>query len=79
MLIVGCGGLGCPSGIYLAGAGVGTIGLVDHDIVDESNLHRQICHKESKIGKSKVESLSEALKMLIIPHKIGICHSFSSG
>lgn len=55
-LIVGVGGLGCPIALYLTGAGVGHIGLVDNDIVSLSNLHRQVLYDESDIGQSKVES-----------------------
>jgi len=64
VLIVGAGGLGCPSSLYLAAAGVGHIGLVDYDIVDTSNLHRQVLHKEGSTGMSKVESAIKELKML---------------
>lgn len=56
VLIVGTGGLGSPLALYLAAAGVGRIGLVDFDIVDESNLQRQIIHFTSDIGRSKLES-----------------------
>ncbi len=56
VLIVGTGGLGSPVSIYLAAAGVGCIGLVDHDEVEYSNLHRQILHGSSKLGERKVES-----------------------
>ena len=57
--IVGAGGLGCPAAAYLAGAGVGTIGLVDGDTVEVSNLHRQVLHSTEKVGMPKVESVSE--------------------
>jgi molybdopterin/thiamine biosynthesis adenylyltransferase/rhodanese-related sulfurtransferase len=54
VLVIGTGGLGAPSSLYLAAAGVGTLGLVDFDTVDETNLHRQILFNEDDIGKSKV-------------------------
>jgi adenylyltransferase/sulfurtransferase len=56
VLIVGAGGLGSPSAVYLALAGVGTIGIVDFDVVDISNLQRQILHQHDDIGRPKVES-----------------------
>lgn len=62
VLIVGAGGLGCPVGAYLAGVGVGKIGIVDFDIVSISNLHRQILFTEKDIGKSKAEVASEKLR-----------------
>lgn len=61
ILIVGAGGLGCPAALYLAAAGVGNMGLIDHDIVDESNLHRQILFTENDIGKNKAEAAKRAL------------------
>jgi tRNA A37 threonylcarbamoyladenosine dehydratase len=61
VLIVGLGGLGCPAAAYLAGAGVGTIGLVDGDVVEESNLHRQVLHSTARVGWSKVDSALEFL------------------
>lgn len=64
VLIVGLGGLGCPAAAYLAGAGVGTIGLMDGDTVEASNLHRQIIHNTSTIGKYKVDSALEYLRQL---------------
>ncbi|RWS27016.1 adenylyltransferase and sulfurtransferase MOCS3-like protein [Leptotrombidium deliense] len=64
ILIVGCGGLGCPSSQYLVGAGVGRIGLVDNDVVEESNLHRQVIHKENNVGKPKTDSAVEFLQAL---------------
>ncbi len=67
VLIVGTGGLGSPLALYLAAAGVGTIGLVDADVVDRSNLHRQIIHGESDIGRRKVESAQESIAE-INPH-----------
>ncbi|KAL8780914.1 MAG: hypothetical protein Q9213_006254 [Squamulea squamosa] len=64
VLIVGLGGLGCPAAAYLAGAGVGTIGLLDGDVVDISNLHRQIIHNTSTVGDYKVHSAADYLQNL---------------
>jgi sulfur-carrier protein adenylyltransferase/sulfurtransferase len=61
VLLVGTGGLGSPLAMYLAAAGVGTIGLVDFDVVDESNLHRQVIHGTKDIGKRKVVSAAETI------------------
>src|SRR4051812_10062451 len=56
VLLVGAGGLGSPAALYLAAAGVGTLGIVDFDHVDVTNLQRQILHGTSSIGRSKLES-----------------------
>jgi molybdopterin/thiamine biosynthesis adenylyltransferase len=56
VLVIGTGGLGSPVSLYLAAAGVGRIGLVDYDRVDETNLQRQIVHGSGTVGKLKVES-----------------------
>src|SRR6476660_2223132 len=61
VLVIGAGGLGSPALLYLAAAGVGTIGIVEFDTVDESNLQRQIIHGQSDIGKSKAQSARESL------------------
>lgn len=61
VLLVGAGGLGCPIGLYLAAAGVGTLGIIDDDRVDLTNLQRQILHRTSDVGKPKVESAKEAI------------------
>jgi molybdopterin/thiamine biosynthesis adenylyltransferase len=61
VLLIGAGGLGSPAALYLAAAGVGTIGIVDYDTVDLSNLHRQIIHGHANIGKPKVDSVRERL------------------
>jgi molybdopterin/thiamine biosynthesis adenylyltransferase len=61
VLVVGAGGLGSPLLLYLAAAGVGTLGVVDHDSVDLSNLQRQVVHRTASIGKPKVESAAETL------------------
>lgn len=75
VLLLGAGGLGSPAAYYLAAAGVGTLGLVDHDVVDRSNLQRQILHTEDRVGMPKVESAAVALKALnpkikIIPYEV---------
>ena len=62
VLMIGTGGLGSPLGLYLAAAGVGTIGLVDFDVVDESNLQRQIIHGTKDVGRPKIESANDRLK-----------------
>ncbi len=64
VLIVGAGGLGSPIALYLAAAGVGTLRIVDPDRVDRSNLHRQVLHRDSHIGESKVDSAERALRAL---------------
>ena len=61
VLCVGAGGLGSPALMYLAAAGVGTLGIVEFDVVDESNLQRQIIHGQSDIGKSKAQSAASNL------------------
>jgi sulfur-carrier protein adenylyltransferase/sulfurtransferase len=64
VLLIGAGGLGSPTALYLAAAGVGTLGLVDHDVVDLSNLQRQILHTNDRIGMPKVDSAELTLKAL---------------
>jgi adenylyltransferase/sulfurtransferase len=62
VLCVGAGGLGSPALLYLAAAGVGTLGVIDFDVVDESNLQRQIIHGQSDIGRPKAESARDSIK-----------------
>ena len=74
ILLIGAGGLGSPLGLYLAAAGVGRIGLVDFDVVDFSNLQRQVLFGVSSIGEDKVKAAGKRLKDLnpdvkIIEHK----------
>lgn len=64
VLIIGAGGLGAPAAMYLAAAGVGTIGIVDADEVDLSNLQRQIIHSTADIGKAKVKSAKETMNAM---------------
>ena len=61
VLVVGAGGLGSPLSLYLAAAGVGRIGIVDFDVVDESNLQRQILHGTRDVGRSKLDSARDRL------------------
>jgi molybdopterin/thiamine biosynthesis adenylyltransferase/rhodanese-related sulfurtransferase len=74
VLLLGAGGLGSPAALYLAAAGVGTLGVVDADVVDASNLQRQIILATSRIGTSKVDSAAKAIADLnpdvkVVPHK----------
>ncbi|TDE22938.1 adenylyltransferase/sulfurtransferase MoeZ [Actinomadura sp. 6K520] len=62
VLVVGAGGLGSPALLYLAAAGIGTLGVIDFDVVDESNLQRQIIHRQSSLGRPKVESAAETVR-----------------
>ena len=64
VLLVGAGGLGSPAAMYLAAAGVGTLGIVDFDVVDASNLQRQILHNVDRLGEAKVESARQTLQAL---------------
>ena len=75
VLCVGAGGLGSPLALYLAAAGVGTLGLVDFDVVDSSNLQRQILHGTKDVGRPKLESAAERLRdvnpnVKIVPHQV---------
>ncbi|MFQ5994447.1 MAG: molybdopterin-synthase adenylyltransferase MoeB [Acidiferrobacterales bacterium] len=75
VLLIGAGGLGSPAGFYLAAAGIGTIGIVDDDVVDRSNLQRQILHTEARVGIPKVISAQESLEALnpavsIVGHEV---------
>lgn len=62
VLCIGAGGLGSPVAMYLAAAGVGTLGLVDYDVVDETNLQRQIMHGQSDVGRKKLDSAEDSIK-----------------
>ncbi len=64
VLLLGAGGLGSPTALYLAAAGVGTLGIVDDDVVDLSNLQRQVIHTTDRIGVAKVDSAEETIKAL---------------
>ena len=80
VLCVGAGGLGSPALMYLAAAGVGTIGIVEFDTVDESNLQRQIIHGQSDIGKSKAQSAKEKISEInpfvnVITHEVRLDNS----
>src|ERR671914_599202 len=62
VLVVGAGGLGSPALLYLAAAGVGTLGVIDFDVVDESNLQRQVIHGQSDVGRSKAECAPDSIR-----------------
>jgi molybdopterin/thiamine biosynthesis adenylyltransferase/rhodanese-related sulfurtransferase len=64
VLLIGAGGLGSPAALYLAAAGVGTIGIVDYDVVDRTNLQRQVLHNLDRVGMAKTESAREAIAAL---------------
>lgn len=75
VLVVGAGGLGSPALLYLAAAGVGTIGIVDFDAADLSNLQRQICHTAADVGRPKVTSAAEKLRAInpdinVVEHRV---------
>lgn len=75
VLLIGAGGLGSPAAFYLAAAGVGTLGIVDHDVVDRSNLQRQILHTDARVGMAKVVSARQTLEALnpsvkVIGHEV---------
>ena len=76
VLIIGAGGLGAPAAMYLAAAGVGTIGIVDADVVDLSNLQRQIIHSTPDIGKPKVESAAETMHAINPDVKVNTYQDF---
>lgn len=73
VLLIGTGGLGSPAALYLAAAGVGRLGLVDEDVVDRSNLQRQLLHRESSIGRPKLESAVGTLRG-VNPHCELVAH-----
>ncbi|XP_015512629.1 adenylyltransferase and sulfurtransferase MOCS3 [Neodiprion lecontei] len=84
VLIVGAGGLGCPAALYLVGAGIGHIGIIDYDEVEINNLHRQLLHSEESIRVSKVVSATAALTRLnssvnITPYKMQLDSSNALG
>jgi molybdopterin/thiamine biosynthesis adenylyltransferase/rhodanese-related sulfurtransferase len=64
VLLLGAGGLGSPAAMYLAAAGVGTIGIIDMDVVDESNLQRQVIHNTERVGQRKVDSARQTITLL---------------
>ncbi len=79
VLIIGAGGLGAPAALYLAAAGVGTIGIVDADVVDLSNLQRQVIHTTEDIGKKKVDSAAETMRQINPDVTVNTYHQFVTG
>ena len=78
VLIIGAGGLGAPAAMYLAAAGVGTIGIADADVVDLSNLQRQVIHSTNDIGKEKVLSAKETMQAINPDVEVRTYHEFIS-
>ena len=76
VLVIGAGGLGAPVAMYLAAAGVGTIGIADADVVDLSNLQRQIIHATKDVGKPKVQSAKETMEAMNPDVKVITYHTF---
>ena len=76
VLVIGAGGLGAPVSLYLAAAGVGTIGIVDADVVDLSNLQRQVIHFTNDVGKAKVESAKEKMLAINPDVKVETYHTY---
>ncbi len=76
VLIIGAGGLGAPAALYLAAAGVGTIGIVDADEVDLSNLQRQVIHTTNDLGKAKVKSAKETMEAINPDVKVNTYRTF---
>ena len=76
VLIIGAGGLGAPAALYLAAAGVGTIGIVDADEVDLSNLQRQVIHTTKDLGKAKVKSAAETMQDINPDVKVNTYRTF---
>ncbi len=77
VLLVGAGGLGAPLGLYLAAAGIGRIGVVDFDVVDFTNLQRQVIHSTSDVGRKKLVSASEKMRAInpnvtVVPHDVAL-------
>jgi molybdopterin/thiamine biosynthesis adenylyltransferase len=75
VLLLGAGGLGSPTALYLAAAGVGTLGIVDDDVVDESNLQRQVIHTTARVGEPKTESARKQIEQLnpdvkVVEHRV---------
>ena len=76
VLIIGAGGLGSPAALYLAAAGIGTIGIVDADVVDLSNLQRQVIHTTKDLGKEKVQSARETMEDINPDVKVVTYHEY---
>ena len=77
VLLVGTGGLGAPLGLYLAATGIGRIGLVDFDVVDFTNLQRQVIHFTKDVGRNKIDSAAEKMQALnpnveIVKHEVAL-------